>query len=351
MADRMIEQLNNVPYRGIKEQSALSCNEEDSFEELKELLEAFCDFHQVDENGSRRMEYELRIIEQTGIAKLFLFAIELKYSNAFSTTMGIDGCSYVNWLLGITTVNPLLYHLPFERFFHEKKEYLPTFTVYTERGGKASILKNLCEKYGEDLVIRGYDDEESFFVSSKPIDQSLIKERRVIKKGSGESQQEIISALTSRELEKLNFYRVGIVEVESLQYSAEEKFNAETILEAKKDLFDDEYRNSVSEFVDIKEIKEFLKDTEYKLVFQEQFMELCNKFLGIDNATADVYRKAFAQKHKEKLAELKKAISERYKEDGRKLFDYFYRVIPYVVSKAYVIATLYNLIDCMEEYW
>lgn len=229
MADRMIGQLNNVPYRGIKEQSALSCNEEDSFEELKELLEDACDFNQVEENGRRRMCYELGIIERTGTAKLFLFAIKLMYCNAFSATMGIEGCSYVNWLLGITTVNPLLYHLPFERFFHKKKEYLPTFTVYTEKGGRVSILKNLCEKYGEDIVIRGYDDEESFYVSSKPIDKSLIKERRVIK--------------------------------------------------------------------------------------------------------------------------TKKAISERYNEDGRKLFDYFYRVMPYAVSKAYVIATLYNLIDCKEEEW
>lgn len=351
MTDKMIARLKNVPYSRIIDSGGIQYNEETPFEELKELLEDACNFNQVDENGKQRMRYELKIIKKTGTAKLFLFAVRLIYCYACSTTMGNEGCSYVNWLLGITNVNPLLYRLPFERFFHEKKECLPSFTVYIRQGGKANILKNLCEKYGENLVIRGYDDEESFFVSSKPIDQSLIKEHIVIKTIEGEKQQENISVLTSCELQKLNFYRFGIVEVETLQYSDEEKIDIERILEIKKELFYDEYRNSVPEFFDIEEIKEFLKDTEYKLIFQEQFMELCNKFLGIDYASADIYRKAFAQKQKEELTELKKTILVRYNEKGERLFNYFYRVMSYAVGKVYVVATFYNLIDYSEEDW
>lgn len=66
---------------------------------------------------------------------------------------------------------------------------------------------------------------------------------------------------------------------------------------------------------------------------------------------ADIYRKAFVQKQKEKLVELKRVILDRYNEDGERLFDYLYRVLPYTVSKAYVVATLHNLIDSPYEEW
>ena len=74
-------------------------------------------------------------------------------------------------------------------------------------------------------------------------------------------------------------------------------------------------------------------------------MEICNKVLGISYSMADYYRREFAKKKKENLKSLKETIMQKFPENGEKLFDYFYNVVPYAVSKAYLIACLQNKIE------
>ena len=74
-------------------------------------------------------------------------------------------------------------------------------------------------------------------------------------------------------------------------------------------------------------------------------MEICNKVLGLSYSMSDYYRREFAKKKKENLKTLKEIIMQKFPEDGEKLFDYFYKVVPYSVSKAYVIACLQYKIE------
>ena len=87
------------------------------------------------------------IIKRSGTAKVFLFGRELINSVGFGTTLGAEGCSFVNYLLGISKVNPVLYNLPFERFYNHSKGKEAVYNIYATKGSKEKLLRRkLCRK-------------------------------------------------------------------------------------------------------------------------------------------------------------------------------------------------------------
>ena len=353
MDKRILEQLENIPYNG-----------KDAFNELVSILEN--NYGKVEKTEDmtglfsykekERITYELEKIKEWGIAKVFLFALSLSpcleidkvkkcLVNRPKVKLGVENYSYINELLYLTDINPVKYNLPFERFFNEHRKFLPTFNVYVEKGGKGKILKSLYEEYGKSLFIKPKDSDDIYYTSGKPFDSKLIKETVIVAKENEEAYEENISILTSRELSKLGFYSFSITEVKSIKYLSDANITEQSILEKKKELFDDCYHNSVEEFDLIEEIKAYLSYTENKLIYQEQFMEICNKVLGVSCSMADYYRREFAKKKKENLKSLKETIMQKFPENGEKLFDYFYNVVPYSISKAYLIACLQYKIE------
>ena len=222
---------------------------------------------------------------------------------------------------------------------------MPTFNVYVKKGDKGKILKGLYEKYGKSLFIKPKDSDDFYFTSAKPLDSELIKETVIIAKENQEAYEETISILTTRELTKLGFYSFSITEVESIEFLDEIEITEQTILAKKKELFDDCFRNDIEEFTLIEELKPHLCYTENKLVYQEQFMEILNKVFGISYSMADYYRREVAKRNKENLIPLKEIILQKFPENGEKLYDYFYKVGLYLVSKAYLIAWMRNKIE------
>ena len=284
MDERILEQLENVPYNG-----------EDAFEDLKRKIEYKLCMLSIED--IKRITNELEKIKELGLAKLFLFGFYLEpYGGVDSVSkkvvvipnakLGVENYSYINYLFRITRVNPVEHNLPFERFFSEYRKFLPTFNVYVEKGGKGDTLKHLYYKFGKSLFIKPKDSDDVYFTSGKPFDSELIKETVIVAKENEEAYEENISILTSRELSKLGFYSFSITEVASIEY-LETEITEQSILEKKKELFDDGYRNSVEEFYLIEEIKPCLSYTENKLIYQEQFMEICNKVFGISYSMAD----------------------------------------------------------------
>lgn len=115
----------------------------------------------------------------------------------------------------------------------------------------------------------------------------------------------------------------------------------EAILQKKKELFSNRWRDGVVELDCVEEVKAYLSHTENKLVYQEQFLEICNKVFGIDYATADYYRLEIAKMHLKNLQPLKEIIVQKFPDDAEKLFDYFCKTVIYAVKKSYVI-------DCLK---
>ena len=212
MDERILEQLKNVP-----------SSNEDAYNELVGILEStYCELDKLlkmtdvfSYEEIERIKYELATIKQLGIAKVFVFGIYL-YRLGAITTFGLSNYSYINYLFGVSTINPVLYNLPFERFFTEHRKYLPTFNMYVEKGGKSKILKSLYEEYGKSLFIKPKDSDDVYFTSGKPFDSDLIKETIIIAKENQEAYEESVSILTMRELTKLGYYSFSITEVESI---------------------------------------------------------------------------------------------------------------------------------------
>ena len=209
--------------------------------------------------------------------------------------MGIENYSYINELLYLTGINAVKYNLPFERFFNEYRKALPVFYIYVEKGDKGKRLKYLYEEYGKSLFIKPKNSDDIYYTSGKPFDRELIKETVIVAKENEEAYEENISILTSRELSKLGYYSFSITEVESIEFLRDIEIAEQTILEKKKELFDDCYRNSVEEFDLIEEIKPYLSYTENKLIYQEQVIEILNKICGYDLSKADYLRRETAK--------------------------------------------------------
>jgi len=117
-----------------------------------------------------RLAYELSVIDSMGVSSYFLIVWDLM---RFAKEQGIQtgpgrgsvGGSCLAWCLGITTIDPLKYDLPFERFLNPSRisvpdffEYLPQFTElegsrkrvlyegYTSRDNKPVSLWDLGQE-------------------------------------------------------------------------------------------------------------------------------------------------------------------------------------------------------------
>ena len=125
--------LTELAYLGIKEHG---------LEKTKEIEE--------------RIEYELSIIKTKGYSKYFLVSSDLiqfaKREGILTTTRGSAAGSMVSYLIGITTVNPLEYKLPFERFLNPYRPSPPDIDMDIADNKRDEMIEYAKKKYGEDKV-------------------------------------------------------------------------------------------------------------------------------------------------------------------------------------------------------
>ncbi len=110
----------------------------------------------VDEVVTARLDYELAIIEQKGFCPYFLIVsdyIEWARRNGIvTTTRGSAAGSLVGFSIGISTVNPLVYKLPFERFLNPERPSAPDVDADFADNRRDEMLAYVTEKYGADKV-------------------------------------------------------------------------------------------------------------------------------------------------------------------------------------------------------
>lgn len=88
---------------------------------------------------------------------------------------------------------------------------------------------------------------------------------------------------------------------------------------------------------------------EYKLLYNEQFILLCSRFLGLDYETAELYQRRIKNKEHENLLEMENLINKRYPGEGEKLFQYLKQAGCRMVSKSHLVARLYSDIEWLNE--
>ncbi|MBI2007110.1 MAG: DNA polymerase III subunit alpha [Candidatus Blackburnbacteria bacterium] len=103
-----------------------------------------------------RLEYELGIIIKKGYAPYFLIIMDIANwateKGIVTNTRGSAAGSLVSYVLGITTVNPLNYNLPFERFLNPYRPSPPDIDFDVADNRREEILGYIVKKYGKDKV-------------------------------------------------------------------------------------------------------------------------------------------------------------------------------------------------------
>ncbi len=106
--------------------------------------------------AKERLEYELGIIIQKGYAPYFLIVMDMvNWANdtgIITNTRGSAAGSLVSFVLGITTVNPLEYYLPFERFLNPYRPTPPDIDFDVSDVRRDDVIAYITQKYGKEKV-------------------------------------------------------------------------------------------------------------------------------------------------------------------------------------------------------
>ncbi len=119
------------------------------YERLPKLIE-------ITEDVKKRADYELDVIAKKGYSPYFLVVADyVNYArnhDIVETTRGSGAGSIVAYAMGITTVNPLFFKLPFERFLNPFRPSPPDIDADFADDRRDDMIAYVTEKYGADKV-------------------------------------------------------------------------------------------------------------------------------------------------------------------------------------------------------
>ncbi|MBR5454601.1 MAG: DNA polymerase III subunit alpha, partial [Rikenellaceae bacterium] len=112
---------------------------------------------ELNEEETKRLEYELATIERMGFPGYFLIVWDFiragrEMGVSVGPGRGSAAGSMVAYALKITNIDPLKYHLLFERFLNPDRISLPDVDVDFDEDGRADVLNYVTEKYGKKRV-------------------------------------------------------------------------------------------------------------------------------------------------------------------------------------------------------
>lgn len=105
----------------------------------------------------KRMEYELKVIAQTGFASYFLIVqdfVNWAKENRIVVGPGRGSAagSLVSYILGITNIDPINYNLLFERFLNPERISMPDIDLDFNDIRRDEVINYVAEKYGREHV-------------------------------------------------------------------------------------------------------------------------------------------------------------------------------------------------------
>src|SRR3989338_569729 len=110
----------------------------------------------VPEEIQKRIDYELNIIIKKGFDTYFLMVADVvegaHQHGAVTNTRGSAAGSIVARILGITSVDPIYYELPFERFLTEHRPTPPDIDLDIADTHREETIAYITAKYGHDKV-------------------------------------------------------------------------------------------------------------------------------------------------------------------------------------------------------
>lgn len=125
---------------------------------LKKLCQAGLKnrYPDLNSNHEKRLEYELKIIEDTGFIEYILIVNDIaQYAKNKKIRIGVRGsaaASIVLYCLGVTNIEPTQYNLVFERFLNPERKEMPDVDFDFPDNKRDEIIQYTAEKYGHDRV-------------------------------------------------------------------------------------------------------------------------------------------------------------------------------------------------------
>jgi error-prone DNA polymerase len=135
-----------------------------SGQEAQEMLRARCDAGIAHRYGNaprqriwKRLDDELQIIEQLGYASYFLTVADVtdlvREMGVRSAARGSGAGSLVNYLLGISGVDPLRHGLLMERFLSPLRQALPDIDIDVESARRLEVYEKILDRYGGERCV------------------------------------------------------------------------------------------------------------------------------------------------------------------------------------------------------
>jgi len=114
-------------------------------------------FEKPSKEVSERLEYELKVIKQTGFASYFLIVQDFvnwakDQRIVVGPGRGSAAGSLVSYCLRITNVDPLKHNLFFERFLNPERISLPDIDLDFADRRRDEVIEYVAQKYGRDKV-------------------------------------------------------------------------------------------------------------------------------------------------------------------------------------------------------
>ena len=105
-----------------------------------------------------RLEKELDVINQMGFNDYFLivydYVLYAKKNNILvGPGRGSAAGSLVSYTLGITDIDPIKYHLLFERFLNSERVTMPDIDIDFDASKRQDVIDYVIDKYGEKKVV------------------------------------------------------------------------------------------------------------------------------------------------------------------------------------------------------
>ena len=111
---------------------------------------------EAEERVRRRLDHELQIVGNLGFASYFLTVAEvaemIRGMGVRSAARGSGASSLVNYLLGISHVDPLRHDLIFERFLSRDRSTLPDIDIDVESAERHHVYRRIFERFGAQRV-------------------------------------------------------------------------------------------------------------------------------------------------------------------------------------------------------
>ncbi len=123
---------------------------EQAFREIKNKVV------EVNQEVIDRLNYELDIIKMKGYSGYFLSVSDYtkwaRDNGIVTTTRGSAAGSLVSYAIGISSIDPLIYQIPFERFLNPERPSAPDVDADFADNQRDRVLKYTVEKYGQNRV-------------------------------------------------------------------------------------------------------------------------------------------------------------------------------------------------------